>query len=93
MTTLQEKIAVMQAFADGKTIQVCLQGKPQDAGDCISPSWNWDMYEYMVKREPREWWVNVYGERNMYAYESKAVADEYSSGGRIDCIHVREVID
>jgi hypothetical protein len=47
MTTIQEQIAVMQAFADGKEIEF------ESAIDhswytTRAPSWNWSYYNYRV---------------------------------------------
>lgn len=48
--TTQEKIAVMQAYADGEKIQYRCNG---DWVDINSPSWNWIKYIYRVKPEPK----------------------------------------
>lgn len=57
MTTTAEKIAVMQAFEDGKKIEA---GPPGTHywGPQATPSWNWELFNYRVKKEPREFWVN-----------------------------------
>lgn len=54
MTTLQEKIDVMQAAADGQTIQV--KGKRPNAmwEDTYSPEWNWYNGDYRIKPEGSE---------------------------------------
>jgi hypothetical protein len=51
MKTLQEKIAVMQAFADGKKIEICDSGVSNWRGS-INPTWNWDLCNYRVKHDP-----------------------------------------
>ena len=55
----KEKIAVMQAFEDGRAIFE----RPLFHGGvwkrCVNPAWNWVSREYMAKEEPREIWVNV----------------------------------
>jgi len=92
MTTLQEKIAVMQAFADGREIESTRSGSAW--GVNTSPVWNWLECEYRVKREPREWWVNVYPEESSsIAHLSRTAADCDATRTRTECIHVREVID
>lgn len=57
MSTLQEKIAVMQAFEQGKTIEFrswsldsAWQGNP-------NPLWNWDRYIYRVKKEKKTFFM------------------------------------
>jgi hypothetical protein len=47
----QEMIAVMQAFEDGKRIQIDVEctGLWQD---CAFPAWNWRSQRYRVKPEP-----------------------------------------
>jgi len=89
--TLQEKIAVMQAAAEGKKIEF------RDLvyvawADCPNPKWNWGYFDYRVKPEPREFWINLYP-CNMYPYDSKESADLCASTARLECIHVREVIE
>lgn len=90
MTTLQEKIAVMQAFADGKTVEGRYANGSNEWGESINPVWDWSLYEYRVK--PREWWINTYTTRQE-AHDTKEAADDCASRSRIACIHVREVID
>lgn len=54
MKTIKEKIEVMQAFADGKTIQIA--HKDDDYAiwtDCTAePIWNWNHCDFRVKPEP-----------------------------------------
>jgi len=42
--------------------------------------------------EPRDWWLNVYPDSRA-AHTSKEVADKSADGNRIECVHVREVIE
>ena len=48
MKTIKEKIAVMQAFADGKEIELRLL-TDSEYYDCKNPGWNWGNYDYRVK--------------------------------------------
>lgn len=50
--TIEEKIAVMQAYADGKKIEYKLKTKDNW---CINPNpdWNWGACEYRVKSEKK----------------------------------------
>lgn len=53
MKTIEEKIAVMQAFREGKEIQLRLLIDSKYY-DCKNPGWNWDNYDYRVKGEPKQ---------------------------------------
>lgn len=57
MKTIQEQIAVMQAFADGKQVQFSFRENKWE--DIISqPCWNWSENDYRIKpREPRRIFV------------------------------------
>ena len=48
--TTEEKIEVMQAYADGKQIEVLHEN---DWCRVINPSWDWKSYDYRVKPEPK----------------------------------------
>lgn len=52
---IKEKIAVMQAFADGKKIEICLiNADPiKKWFVCYDPTWNWDSFDYRIKPEPK----------------------------------------
>lgn len=63
--TTKEKIAVMQAFVDGKPIEICEVGgnwislHPDWKGQEVC--WNWEEYDYRVAPpKPKEIWVNEY---------------------------------
>lgn len=52
----KEKIEVMQAWLDGKTIQLKTKGHREwtdwvfrGADDTDEPSWRWDEYDYRIK--------------------------------------------
>lgn len=50
--TTQEKIEVMQAYEDGKTIQS--YDLEQDKWvNCHNPTWNWDTLDYRIKPESK----------------------------------------
>lgn len=51
MKTTKEKIAIMQAYEDGKKIEVC--GKIENVWySTTSPDWNWANCDYRIKPEP-----------------------------------------
>lgn len=54
MKTTQEKIAIMQAFADGKEIEITPNSHEGIWTLCKEPNWDWPMYDYRVKEEPKE---------------------------------------
>ena len=52
-TTLNEKIAVMQAALEGRTIEHRTHGFNWNVLPVDDLSWNWLEVDYRVKREPR----------------------------------------
>ena len=50
MKTIEEKIAVMQAFKDGKEIEVYNIAK-KGWFETNDPAWNWSITDYRVKEE------------------------------------------
>jgi hypothetical protein len=95
MTTTKEKIAVMQAFEDGKDIiywdlddaseQKTLNKKH---GEC---SWSWEFCGYMVKHEPREFWIGFTADYTYHVFTTEPLPDIYEHYKVMH--HVREVID
>jgi len=77
MSTLQEKIAVMQAFAEGENVEYrgIYSTDDYEWQDMPTPSWDWNSFEYRVKREPREWWINTYTTRQE-VHDTKEDADD-----------------
>ena len=86
----REKIAVMQAFVDGKAVEIrvhrpCNLTRSRWRGqvmDATSPSWDWFNFEYRIKPEPEVVWVNKReGCRHLHATEEAArgvlCADNY----------------
>ena len=58
--TTKEKIAVMQAFMDGKKLQILSNDDWTDWNPTCDPVWNWERGDYRIKPERREWWANEY---------------------------------
>jgi hypothetical protein len=60
-----------------------------------SRAWGQTLRFRVVKpyREPREFWVNVYGADDLMAHPSKDKADRSATRLRRECIRVREVLD
>lgn len=65
MSTTEEKIEVMQAYADGKKIEFKTMRFAADGWATLvaPPVWNWVEYNYRIKQEPREF-VVAYREDN-----------------------------
>ena len=51
MKTIQEMIDIMQAYQEGKQIQIYDKMHKQWFVDC-EPNWNWGLHEYRIKPEP-----------------------------------------
>ena len=84
---------VMLAFADGKKIQA--KSRTSEWYDLHGdPTWDWNGFNYRVKPEPREWWVNEYRDGPAdFIYPSKEKADSECASNRIRRFRVREVLE
>lgn len=73
MTSTEDKIAVMQAYVEGKKIQsrCCFPKEIDNWEDCCDPVWNWGQFDYRIKPEPRRFWIRRWGDNSMSAYESE----------------------
>lgn len=49
--TTAGKIAVMQAYLDGKQIQVCHNNEWKDWVISLAPTWDWGNHKYRIKPE------------------------------------------
>lgn len=90
MKTLKEKIKVMQALEDGKTIQAHYL---QDGlwFDCeVEPAWNWGELDYRIASKPpppelKELWLNIYppswGEATITQHATFRKAEEEVAAG------------
>lgn len=91
--TIDQIIEVTAAFKAGKKIQYNSRGKWYD-DPC--PTWNFSGVRYRVKPEPREWWLNVYNSGVSVCStvcSTEDAANAYSASYRIECVHVREVLE
>jgi len=95
MKTLAEKIEVMQAALDGKEIElvrvVGMSGDNFHYTD--TPMFDWASFDYRVKPEPMEFWVNVYDDFRPCLHETEDKAKTASDIGTRKTIKVREVIE
>jgi hypothetical protein len=64
MRTTKEKIAIMQAFEDGKPIEMknasSAQWSTLSMGKSADPIWNWGSCDYRIKQEPKVVYINYY---------------------------------
>lgn len=57
----KRKIEVMQAYADGKRIEMKFpSGSSWE--ECDAPAWDWTALDYRIKPKPRVLWENEYQE-------------------------------
>mgnify|MGYP000892555230 CR=1 FL=1 len=71
MKTTAEKIAIMQASVEGKTIEC------EDCGAWFVspiPKWDWRNYDYRIKRVPLTVWVIEYPDGLLRHYSDKDAA-------------------
>ena len=103
MPTIAEKIAVMQAYAQGADIEFCPSKHTSVWCSCSSlgPWWDWINYDYRVfvsvpKPKPATMWVNCYAPRSRPegpfrlgpSYKTKVEADKAALDGRIACVPI-----
>lgn len=91
----KELLPVMQAFADGKTLEYRLS--ENHPWSTLSAPWWVSTGDYRIKPEPpkpREFWVNIYPDelRPARAYANKYRAQVYRADGCSETVHVREVL-
>lgn len=86
----EELLPVIQAFAEGKEIEF----KHKEGDEWFTQDYYvWDEdYEYRIKPEPREWYINIYDSDDSYMHNTKIQADNMGKG-RIECIKVREILE
>ena len=78
----KQLLPMIQAFADGKEIQGRSVNFPE-WGSVASQTTFFDSFEYRIKPEPREWWIDL-PERLVY---------EQANPPYPNAIKVREVIE
>lgn len=88
MTTTAEKIAVMQAFEDGKEIEHSANGVFW--GQSQTPTWNWEALHYRIKPEPLAAWANLYPSGRMYTYSTKEGAERGALPSRSALVYFTE---
>ena len=95
MMTHDEMIAVIQAHKDGKAIQQNCLGTWMDV---TNPSWDFHVFDYRIKREPRiarEVWLNQYGGQfyGSQVHPTKRLAELNAIAPRTTQVRFIEVIE
>lgn len=80
----KEKIAVMNAYLDGKKIQYMDYKTWLDWDYEEEPYLDWDSCDYRIKPELREWTVTVFADGHI---------NSYGDNGKSRIIKVREVLE
>ena len=84
----KELLPIIQAFAEGKEIQVYnkIKGEWFDSSDIPSFSCGID---YRIKPEPKYVWLNIYGVgTSAFVFTSRSEADTNAKEGRIGRIKI-----
>jgi hypothetical protein len=94
----KEKIEVIQAYLDGKQIQVLDGGNWVDYIHFVrwEPVWQWGEFDYRVKPVPEEIYLvtgHIFGTRFFRTSESEAKEAVASLGGVASYKKYREVIE
>ena len=98
MTDIDHMIAVLMAAKEGKAIQSsCHPYSDNDVHwrDSPKPSWNWAMFDYRVKPEPRRVWLNFYPTmncRSSVCYDSREEAASFARHDTAEQIEFVEVV-
>jgi hypothetical protein len=72
IAVMQQQLAVMQAFVDGKTIEFRSKKHQNSWGNMIQESlWSWSDTDYRVKPEPEVLYVNGYNHSDFCAYTTR----------------------
>ena len=95
MKPLKEKIEVMQAALDGKEVEwISLNNTASRWTLYPSNKFDWGTFDFRIKQEPMEFWVNVYPEPNYCGLHTTwKEADEAKARDLIKTIKVREVTE
>ena len=88
MKTTAEMIKIMQAFQDGKSIQVMERGDPTETWNNLihgKPTWNWFIYDYRIKPPiKRSGWMNCYPDIfDNRIHTTKKLAEQNAGAGCI----------
>ena len=94
----EQKIAIMQAYIDGKVIEISMSDSEvwSEWSDKKEPEWDFGRINYRVKSIPVTLWVNYYSNGVVMAFESEREAIGAMLGFKPDYlikrIQVKEVV-
>jgi len=83
----REAIKVMQAYVDGAEIEMKLSSGWIQA---TTPFWDWSNTEWRIKKTPRTFWVDLYGDGRANMYTAR---DDAPPGSYAGLIKMQEVIE
>lgn len=90
MTSVQEKIAIMQAYADGESLEMAHANHVvKEWTKCSEPAWAWDFYEYRIaEKEPARPdfmdWSQIHPKYRFFARDEGGSAYIYEKRPGID---------
>jgi hypothetical protein len=93
LENLERNWQAINAFRRKEPIQVRVGGI---WNDYIGDDPEFDCYCWRPKpepRKPREWWVNMYPKGDSRIHPTLEEAERFSAPARIECVHVREVLE
>ncbi len=98
MKSLKERIAIEQAFLDGKETEWRLDDggiwdKIYTGQNKDGYIFNWGKFDYRIKQEPMEFWVNVYEPNAGICYGFHETKNGAVSGKSPDCIKTIKVME
>ena len=96
MKTLKERTEIQQAYLDGASIEYNDVRNDESWSCCYGePSFVWVNYDYRIKPEPMEIWVNIYGDGSHAGYNEKDRAKTLALREDVKRVAVKfiEVID
>ena len=91
--TIDEMIAVLQAYKAGRQIQLMFANEPDAWTDCKGPQFDFSTFAYRVKPEPREFWLEPSSTCDGYYVYDKEDAKPYVWRCEAKRIKVREVLE
>jgi hypothetical protein len=68
IAVMQQQLAVMQAFVDGKKLQVRTKKPENSWRELSNPTWQWDVIEYRIKPEPEVVYISKSKYGSFYAH-------------------------
>jgi len=98
MITTDKIRTVLAAFDKDRVIRYRPLGSSNPWMTTGNPSWDFLSTAYSPVPQPRVWFLNVYPGRltragSAYAYKDKMEADSNACSDRVECIHVREILE